>query len=474
MTNSKTKAAGRVLAVLMVITLLFAANCAVLSVSADTLGTTIYLKTTKTTTPYLHYWNNTTKVGSSWPGVAMTSEGDNIYSYELPCDVGELEGVIFKKDGGSGDDSKLTQDVTNITGNLYDLDAGTWGTYDTSSIKITSAGADLESPQYTGSKVTLAVMAEGGDGKLQYKISANDTVLSDFSGKNTVVWEPTKEGDYTILFEVKDGSGETNKRQLSYTVKSSENAEEPIFLSASPANGAKVKKDSAVTVDVKGAGGHVNNDILFYKTEVTDPNGNVVNTAYYQTGSKITFTPSVVGEYTVTMSIQNNTVKNTTRTVSYTYVSTTEEIDTQSDVIDTQSDVIDTQSDVIDTQSDVIDTQSDVIDTESDVIDTQSDVIDTQTDVDTQSDVNTESDKETDTEKKDTDTDEPVVFVLGDINKSGKVELRDAYTIQGCVLGKKTLTAEEIERADVNGDGRVTLKDASIIQQYMAGLRELK
>lgn len=438
MINKKTKVAEKVLAVIIVLTLLFAANCTVLSVSADTLGTTIYLKTTKTTTPYLHYWNNAKKIGSNWPGVAMTAEGGDVYSYELPCDVGDLEGVIFKKDGGNGDDSKLTQDVTNISGNLYDLDAGKWEMYDTSGIKIKSAGADLESPQYVGSKVTLSMDAEGGDGNLQYKISVNDTVLSDYSSKKSVLWTPEKAGDYTVTFEVKDGSGETNLRQIVYKIQSTDDAEDPIFLSASPANGSKIKKGSDVTVDVQGAGGHVNNNILFYKTEIKDPNGNVVNTAYYQTGNKVTFTPSELGEYTVVMYIQNNTIKNTTTTATYTYVSSNE--------VDVESDT----DSVIDTGTD---TTTDI-------------TTDTTTDTSTDESTDTTTDTSTD-ENTDTDTEDSTV---GDLNGNGKVELKDAYTIQARVLAKMTFSAEEVSRADVNHDGLINLKDASLIQQFKAGL----
>lgn len=448
MIKKNTTVAGRVLAVLMVFALLLAANCCVLSASADTLGTTIYLKTTKTTTPYIHYWNNAKQIGSSWPGVAMTSEGD-VYSYELPCDVGELEGVIFLKDGG-GDGSKLTNDVTNITGNLYDLDAGKWSMYDTSSIKIKSAGADIVSPQYIGSKITLSVDAEGGDGNLQYKISANGTALSDYSANKSVVWEPKAEGDYKILFEVKDGSGETNSREMSFTVKSADNAEEPIFLGAVPANGASIKPNSAVTVDVNGAGGHVNNNILFYKTEVVDPYGAVVNTAYYQTGSKITFTPSLIGEYTVNMYIQNNTVNNTTTKATYTYVSTNDVFPgpvSDSDIIEPVTDS-DTNTDIVEPVTDS-DTNSDIVEPVTDS-DTNSDVVEPVSDTDTSTDLPDST--------------------RGDFDNDGKVELEDAYSIQIGVLAKKTFTAEEIARADVNGDGKITLKDASLIQQYKASV----
>ena len=446
----KNKVAGKVMAVLLVLTLLFAANCTVLSASADTLGKTLYVKTSQTTTPYLYYWVDGGSKNPSWPGVAMTSEGGDLYSVDIAYDIGELTGIIVNRDNGGSEGSKLTGDVKDITGNLFDVEAGAWSMNDPSSIKITSFGADLQGPQYVGSKITLSMAAEGGDGNLQYKIAVNGKALSDFSAKTSAAWEPAAAGDYTITFEVKDGAGETNSREVSYTILSVDDAEDPIFLSATPANGAQIKTKSAVTVDVKGAGGHVNNDILFYKTEIVDPNGEVVNTTYYQTGSKLTFTPDLMGEYTVNMYIQNNTDKNTTTMATYTYVSTDkviEESDTDSEEIK----------------------QSDTDSEEIKQSDTDSEEI-------KESDTDSEEIKESDTdseEKKESDTDIPEAE-YGDIDGNGTVELKDAYTIQAGVLEKKTFTAEEIKKADVNHDGKITLKDASLIQQYKAGLYVIK
>lgn len=435
----KTTVAGKVIAVLMVFAMLFAANCCAVSAAADTLGTTLYVKTTKTTTPFIYYWVDG-GVEAGWPGKAMTAEGNDVYSYEIPVDIGELTGIIVN---GSGSGDKLTGDVKNITGNFYDVDAGTWSMYDTSAIKISSYGADNDK-LYVGSTTTLSMEAKGGDGDLQYKISVNGLTLSDFSKNTSVLWNPTAAGDYTVVFEAKDGSGESNSKEVTYTVQAVDGVEDPIFLSATPANGKQIKNGSAVTVSVNGAGGQVNNKVLFYKTEVVDPNGNVVNTAYYQTSNKITFTPSMNGEYTVNMYIQNNTVKNTTVSASYTYNSVNEITESDTDtVIDIVSDTdSDTQSDVIDSNTD-----TDSEDTNTDVV---SDTDDTESDTQTDSDV-------PDTTK-------------GDIDNSGKTELKDAYEIQKGVLTKRTFTAEEIARADVNGDGKITLKDASMIQRYMAGL----
>lgn len=465
MTIRKTTVASKAIAVLMVITLLFAANCIVLGASAaGNLGTTVYLKTTETTTPYLHYWDSDGK-GSAWPGVAMTAEGGDVYSYDIGADLSTLKGVIFLKDGG-GDGSKMTGDVDVITGNLYDLSSKTWSMYDTSALRIKSFGADLASPQYTGSKITLSMDAEGGDGNLQYQIMVDDAILSDFSATKSVAWEPTSAGDYTINFTAKDGAGESITKTLSYTVKSVDGAEEPIFLSATPANGTQIKKDSAVTVTVNGAGGQVNNNILFYKTEVKDPSGNVVNTAYYQTGNKVAFQPDTLGDYTVTMYIQSNSVKNDTTIATYTYTCTNDAQTLPPEIDDPV---------ISDSDKPVITSDSDKpVQSDSDKP-AQSDS-DKPAESDSDKTAESDSDKpaESDSDKpSNSDIDVPDTD-FGDYDENGKTELKDAYAIQADVLAKKTFTADQIAKCDVNHDGKISLKDASLIQQYRAGLVVLK
>lgn len=484
MAKKRGKTASRVLTVIMVMALLFVASGNVfISASAAELGTTIYLQTDKTATPYIHYWDADEK-GSSWPGVAMTKvDGEtDIYSYDLPYDISSLAGVIFLSDGSG---NKLTNDVTNITDNLYVLSSNTWSHYDVSPIKIKDFTVDPAGPQYTGSTITLTANAEGGD-NLRYKFSvsgAKSEVISDFSSNKTASWVPTVAGSYTVKLEVKDSTGETNSRQLDYEVKDlkdAENGEDPVFLSATPSNNSEIQKGGETTVRINAVGGKVNNNLLFYKVEVTDPNGKLVNTAYYKLGNRVTFSADLLGTYSVKMYVQNNTVANKTVFATYTYNSVNDPVNSDTDTI---SD-IDSESDTeivtdIDSDSDleiITDTDTDS-DTESDteiVTDSDSETdSETDTDTATESDVATDSDTDTaDDSDNNTDSDGES-DLLGDFNGDGKVQLKDAYDVQRAALGKLTLTAAQFKRSDVNGDGKITLKDASLIQQHVAGIIDL-
>lgn len=61
----------------------------------------------------------------------------------------------------------------------------------------------------------------------------------------------------------------------------------------------------------------------------------------------------------------------------------------------------------------------------------------------------------------------------GDVDCDGDVDIDDARLVCEAILGTRTLTEGERERADVNGDGQLTLEDAQWIAEAAVGKREL-
>lgn len=58
------------------------------------------------------------------------------------------------------------------------------------------------------------------------------------------------------------------------------------------------------------------------------------------------------------------------------------------------------------------------------------------------------------------------IYLLGDVNTDGKVNLFDAILVQKYSVGHGTFTDEQIAIADVSGDGKVKMLDAILIQKY--------
>ncbi|MBQ8572957.1 MAG: dockerin type I repeat-containing protein [Ruminococcus sp.] len=61
-------------------------------------------------------------------------------------------------------------------------------------------------------------------------------------------------------------------------------------------------------------------------------------------------------------------------------------------------------------------------------------------------------------------------FELGDVNRDGKINIKDATAIQKYVAKLVEFDEEQLALADFNGDTKVNVKDATTIQKKIAGL----
>ena len=88
---------------------------------------------------------------------------------------------------------------------------------------ISSFIADKESPQISGTKVTLKVEASG-EGTLQYKFLIKDSLgnwalLRDYGTSNSYVWTTKQTGDKTLYVDVKDENEQVVRDSIKYIVK---------------------------------------------------------------------------------------------------------------------------------------------------------------------------------------------------------------------------------------------------------------
>ena len=67
---------------------------------------------------------------------------------------------------------------------------------------------------------------------------------------------------------------------------------------------------------------------------------------------------------------------------------------------------------------------------------------------------------------------ESIFVVLGDVDFSGKVDVKDSSSIMQYIAEMKELPNESLQAADVDGDGFVTILDATVIQKHLAKLVE--
>ncbi len=245
-----------------------------------------------------YMWNSDSDKNAAWPGVKMTSVGNNIWQYNIPKSFGN---IIFSNNGND-----QTGDMTFPgSGYMYNNKTGKWSVYDTSPLQVQSFGTDVEAPQYAGVGITLSAKASG-QGTVYYQFSVGSTVLKAYSTANSVIWTPSAAGTYTLTYEFKDAAGNTNKRTQTYQVTDGSSSSAPFIKQVTPANGKQIKRSTACQINVSAGGGNTGTKLLFYKYTVKDSTGKIVNVPYYTRNTAYSFTPTALGEYTVTVSVQGS------------------------------------------------------------------------------------------------------------------------------------------------------------------------
>lgn len=68
----------------------------------------------------------------------------------------------------------------------------------------------------------------------------------------------------------------------------------------------------------------------------------------------------------------------------------------------------------------------------------------------------------------------PPAFIKGDVDGVNGVEMWDAILIYNHVVGKKTLTSDELKRADVDGENGVEMWDAILVYNHVVGKGTLR
>ena len=266
---------------------------------------------------YCYMWKDGAGDNQAWPGKAMENIGDNIWRYEV---TGNFNMIIFN--GGS--DSQKTSDMQYPGGNyIYNNQTNEWKPFDTSPITVKNFAIDVEGTVYKNMDITVSANASSKGGAVAYKFSVTNgsstTTLKNFSTANTAKWTPTATGTYTITADFKDAAGNTNQRTLKVTVADDSGIAEPIIKKVTPAAG-EVKNNTNMNIAVTGGGGKVGTNLLFYKYTIKDANGKVINVPYYSKLGSYTFKPTALGNFTVTVSVQNSHNSIIERTFTYNSV----------------------------------------------------------------------------------------------------------------------------------------------------------
>lgn len=372
---------------------------------------------------YAYMWNSSSDTNAAWPGVKMTNIGGNIWRYQFSK---SYQNIIFN----IGSNQTQTNDLTFPgAGYCYNNKTSEWSIYDTSPLQVSAFTTDLESPQYNGIGITLNADANG-EGTVYYKFSVTGTtgtqVLSDFSTRKSVLWTPQVAGTYTITYDFRDAAGNTNQRTKQYVIEDGTVSPTPYIKTVTPAGG-EIQRNKSVTIATSAGGGITGTNLLFYKYTIKNANGSIVNVPYYTLNSSTSFTPTVNGAYSVTVSVQASDNKVDERTYDFTCVGTLSPTEQPATQPPTQKP--------------------------------------------TQPPTQPATQKPTQappTQPPTEHSEQPIL--LGDADDDGDVNVMDVTWIQRYELGIPLYTPINLVNADVDRSDDVDIVDATFIQRFISGI----
>ena len=152
------------------------------------------------------------KKNAAWPGVLMTDEGGDFWSYEIPSTLSGNIRVIFNDGSGtqypSGQGLQMAStDKKLFTNNaLTALPASEPGL----SLKLTPSSSKVG----VGQSVTFTAKATSNSGTVKYAFTTSDGKTQAASTSNTFTWTPSKTGTYTIAV-----NGVDSKSNITATTK---------------------------------------------------------------------------------------------------------------------------------------------------------------------------------------------------------------------------------------------------------------
>lgn len=175
-----------------------------------------------------------------------------------------------------------------------------------------------------GESTTISAVVENASGDVNYKFTNGKTTLQKYSSNNEYVFEPDKEGNYTITVTAQDEDGNEDSKDIKIKVKAKtvtppdpSGDENPVTLAA-----FKPDKQAPQTVGTK----------VTFTATAEDGVGDIVYSFYIngsskpaQKGSKNTFawTPAEEGTYTIKVVITDDSeesgVENDDNTAELTY-----------------------------------------------------------------------------------------------------------------------------------------------------------
>ena len=232
---------------------------------------------------------------------SVVKDYSNSSSYTwIPQASGTYILSLFVKDGNGKETSQ------NIS---YVIDKNT-----TSEVTMNSFSALQASPQKAGTQITLNTSSAGGTGTLQTKFAIFDgskwSLLNNYTTGSSIVWVPTKAGIYQINATVKDATGKTSTKSLSYVITANIT---PLIMDNLNADIVSAQAGTAINLNTSSTGGK---GTLQTKFAIYD-GANWTLLKGYSSSKNATWTPTKAGTYQINATVKDEEGKFVTKSLVY-------------------------------------------------------------------------------------------------------------------------------------------------------------
>ncbi len=197
----------------LLLVVLLMVTCVIAAFNVSAAGDKVYVKVNSNYgTPNCYMWNGQGGIGNQnagWPGIAMTAEGDGVYSY-IPDTV--YANVIFN--GGGGQTADLTYPGPN---NIYILDSNKWETYDPSAAEPSIALSKKDGASFKTETLTVTVTTNNADSA--YYTVDNGSQVSFTGSVDVTLGANTAVGSTVTLYVSATNANGTVTSSATYTKK---------------------------------------------------------------------------------------------------------------------------------------------------------------------------------------------------------------------------------------------------------------
>lgn len=245
---------------------------------------------------------------AAWPGVKMTPEMGDYFSYEYPSTLSGTINIIFNDGGGTQypGSGKPGISVSSTGKKLFKSDTLVDLPTSVPSLKVTLKAS--ASKVGVGQPITLTATSANASGAVKYTFRVNSGyTVHDASATSTCTWTPSAEGDYIIAVKAAD-----DKNTVTATVKVKVSGEAQLTNTST----ASV---SGSTVTLKGSASAGKTPYQYTYCYKKDSASSWTTIKNYSTSTSASVTLSDPGKYNFCVKVKDSTDKVAKKYIDVTF-----------------------------------------------------------------------------------------------------------------------------------------------------------